>query len=104
MQKVWLGGVLVLVAGATYVQVPDLEDGSSTLPERILIGLFELNEDGWVQPHLTAEEFMREQQDRRLGILPDPFGAELRKPAGSNFDITGKVLGALQYHWTAGQK
>lgn len=31
-------------------------------------------------------------------------GAAQAPPNGPHFDITGKIIGALQYHWMAGQK
>ena len=53
---------------------------------------------------MTADQFMAEQQDRRLGIMHATPGAAQRAPGGPKFAITGKIIGALQYHWTAGQK
>jgi hypothetical protein len=73
------------------------------LPAGALTGLFELD-GGWMQRRVTADAFMQEQQERRLGIMHAQPGVGDGKSNGPNFNFTGNLLGGLQYHWTAGQK
>jgi len=53
---------------------------------------------------VTADALMQEQQDRRLGIMHAQPGAADAKANAQNFNLTGNLLGGLQYHWAAGQK
>src|SRR5215471_7200327 len=73
-------------------------------PPRTLSGLFDLDGSGWSSSRISAEDFMQEQQEKRLGIAHSMPGGRQPPAEGFHFDITGKLLGALQYHWKAGER
>jgi hypothetical protein len=73
-------------------------------PPGTLSGLFDLDGSGWSSSRISAEAFMQEQQEKRLGIAHSMPGGRQPPVEGFHFDITGKLLGALQYHWKAGER
>jgi hypothetical protein len=103
MWKVLIAGTISLVPSASLAQAPNRNAGPA-LPTKILTGLFMLNDGGWLTPRVSADAFMQEQQERRLGIMHSTPGTAQAKPDGPNFDITQALVGSLEYHWTAGQK
>ena len=104
MLKVVAAGTLLCVSSTASAQGFTGKTGVPALPSRPLTGFVDTNDGGWIAQRITADQFMQEQQDRRLGIMQATPGSAQRPPDGPKFDITGKIIGALQYHWTAGQK
>ena len=102
MWLVLIAGMISLVATAALAQPANRSFAPPALPSRPLTGLF--NDNGWLAPRITADAFMQQQQEKRLGIMHSTPGAAQKPPEGFHFDITGKLIGALQYHWTAGQR
>jgi hypothetical protein len=102
--KVVAAGALSCVATLASAQGLTGKTAVPALPGRSLSGFVDMNDGGWISQRMTADQFMQDQQDRRLGIMHSTPGSPQAPPDGPKFDITGKIIGALQYHWTAGQK
>ena len=105
MWKVLAAGTMSLMTSVAWAQGVGFDAVQPPPISGVTIGQSDLLDGGWLKPRITADAFMQEQQDRRLGIMhSSPDAAQAKGADGPKFDITGKLIGALQYHWKAGTK
>jgi hypothetical protein len=102
--KVLAAGALLCVASLASAQGLTGRTAVPALPARPLTGFVDTNDGGWISQRMTADQFMQDKPDRRLGIMHATPGSPQRPREGPKFNITGKLIGALNYHWTDGQK
>jgi len=99
MRKACIASIaIVSVAGVAEAQTPDSLNGP--LPSSYLQSLYQFDDGGW-RLKANVRVGVQVTQDQRLATLGPP---PVKTAIGPQFNITQSLVGALQYHWTAGQK
>jgi hypothetical protein len=100
------GIAIAIMASAAHAQSPGSLFGpqyQNPIPSLNLRGLSDdggLNLQPNVRLSLQIEQQLETERDQRLSTA----GPKTQVTVGPHFDITHALVGALQYHWTAGQK